>query len=141
MPDFAIIIHKILNVRISPVIYMMVLASVIIGFFFATGFLVGNTESVLYSSGVLLNKQIWGGILLISSILSLYGLRSRRKEIMTTASSVSAMLWMFACISLLIQAHFYVLFGVYLVHLLCHIYIYLASSLGYLERTCSTSNI
>lgn len=129
------LIHKTLTPRIAPMIYVMMGVSAFIGFAFATGLWVGPGESVLYSVGVLVNKQIWGAALLITASIAEVGFITDNDRLIQLGGLWGFMLWLFACIALFMAAQWYVLVAVGLFHLIFHGYVVLATSLGYIRRS------
>lgn len=115
-------------------IYIMMGVSVFIGFTFATGLLVGNAESVLYSTGVLIHKHLWGAILFSTALCAEIGFIINNKSLINIGGIAGFMAWLFASVSLALASHWYVLVTVSLFHLLFHGYVVLANSLGYLRR-------
>jgi uncharacterized membrane protein len=128
------LVHKTLNSRIAPKIYIMMFVSVFIGFCFATGLGVAGTESILYSTGVLVNKQAWGLILFSTATIAEIGLLTNNETLINIGGISGFMAWLFACIALTMAGHWYILVSVALFHLLFHGYVVLATSLGYIYR-------
>lgn len=115
-------------------IYVMMGVSVIIGFCFATGLGMGGSESILYDTGVLVSKEVWGLILFCTASCAEIGFMTSRKSLILLGGIAGFAAWLFACIALLLAAHWYIFLTVGLLHLLFHGYVYLATSLGYIER-------
>lgn len=115
-------------------IYIMMGVSVFIGFCFGFNILVANSESILYSAGVLVHKQIWGLVLLCTSTLAEIGFITDNDSLIKLGGTSGFMAWLFACIALGLQGNWYVLVSVGLFHLLFHGYVVLATSLGYIRR-------
>lgn len=115
-------------------IYVMMGVSMVIGFFFATGLLVGEAESVLYTAGVLVHKQVWGAVLFATALTAEVGFITDRDSLISLGGIAGFMAWLFACIALATQAHWYIFITVGLFHLLFHGYVVLATALGYLRR-------
>ena len=116
-------------------VYVMVSVSALVGFFFCTGILMNEGfESILYGTGVLLDKEIWGGILMVASLVELTGMVIHREWLIQLGAFGGFMAWSFACISLALAAHWYLLITFGLMHLLLHGYVYLASTLNVLHR-------
>lgn len=130
------IIEKTLNTEIAPMVYVMMFVNVIIGFCFLTGLGMGGAgiESVLYNAGVLLNKAIWGGILMSTASTAFIGMIIKNPSMMQLGGIAGFMVWLFASISLFMNGHWYVLSTVALFHLLFHGYVYLATTTGHIFR-------
>lgn len=128
------LIYKSLTTNISPMLYILMGVSVFIGFCFGTGVLVGGSESVLYTSGVLVHKQAWGYVLFCTSTLAEIGFVKDSDTLIKLGGITGFMAWLFACIALVLQSNFYVLITVGLLHLLFHGYIVLATSLDFIRR-------
>lgn len=128
------LIRKTLNTRIAPMIYIMMGVSIIIGFCFGSGLLVGNAESVLYSAGVLVNRELWGWILFTTATVAEVGFILDDDALISLGGISGFCAWLFACIALVTQAHWYILMTVGLFHLLFHGYVVLACSTGVLRR-------
>ena len=131
---FAKLIHKSLTTSIAPMIYIMMGVSVVIGFCFATGFLMGGAESVLWGTGVLVDKNLWGMVLFITATIAEVGFFTDNDSLISLGGIAGFCAWAFASITLFMAGHFYVLITVALFHLLFHGYVVLATSLGYLRR-------
>jgi hypothetical protein len=116
-------------------VYIMMGVNVLIGLFFVTGFDMGSGDSILYSSGVLVDPVVWGVVLLVTSLIGLYGLAKGQAWATRTSGLGGSLLWLFASISLLQAAHWYILLTIGLFHLCFHIYILLATATGSLYRT------
>lgn len=115
-------------------VWVMMSVSVIIGFFFMTGFAVSPAESILYSAGTLLPKGIWGTALFITASTAIMGFVLDSDKWIVAGGLWGFMVWAFACIALIMASQWYVLITVGLFHLLFHGYVVLATSLGYLRR-------
>lgn len=127
-------IHKTLTPEIAPMVYIMMGVSVVIGFCFATGFWMGSAESILWGTGVLVDKQLWGMVLFATALTAEVGFITKSDTLISIGGVAGFCAWLFACINLLMAAHWYILVTVGLFHLLFHGYVVLASSLGYLRR-------
>ena len=55
------LVYKSLTTNIAPMVYIMMFVNILIGLFFATGWFMAGNESILYNTGVLVDRQIWGG--------------------------------------------------------------------------------
>lgn len=132
MIDFLI---RTLTPRIAPMVYIMMMVSVFIGFCFMTGLLMGGGESVLYNTDILFDRNLWGLLLFFSASTAEIGFYTKKKAWIMAGGMVGFLLWLFACIGLFMAAHWYALITFGLFHLLFHGYVYLASSLNVLERT------
>lgn len=128
-------IEKTLNTTIAPMVYIMMLVSVIIGFCFMTGIgLQSGMESILYDTGVLINKSLWGTVLFATASTAFVGMIIKNEGMMQFGGIAGFMAWAFAAISLALAAHWYILATVALFHLLFHGYVYLATTAGYIFR-------
>ena len=127
-------VHRTLTPTIAPMVYVMMGVSVFIGFCFATGLFVGPTESIVYSVGVLVDKQAWGAALFATSLLAEVGFITDSDRLIQLGGLWGFMLWLFACIALFMSNQFYILIAVGLFHLVFHGYVVLATSLGYIRR-------
>ena len=115
-------------------VYIMMFVSVLIGFFFCTGLLVGNGESILFTSGTLINTRLWGCLLLITASCAEVGFFFKNFRLISYGGLGGFMMWLMAAIDLAISGHAYALVTFALLHMLFHGYVYLSSSLGVLER-------
>lgn len=138
MNKFLTLVMKTLSTKIAPMVYIMMFVSVFIGFCFMTGLLVAGAESVLYDTGVLVHRQIWGGVLFVTATTAMTGFITKTAWMIESGGIAGFMAWLFASISLIIEAHFYILVSVALFHLLFHGYVYLASRTGLLYRVAFT---
>lgn len=127
-------IRKTLTTKVPPMVYILLTVNVIIGFCFATGIFVSFNQSVLYASGVLVDRNLWGALLAISSTIGLLGLIGNHKSHAMFSGMVGFLLWLFAVISLAINNSWYIMITIGMLHLLFHGYVYLASALGTLRR-------
>lgn len=128
------ILIKALNIDISPAIYLAMGVSLFIGFCFCTGLFISFDQSVLYSSGVVVNRNIWGGVLFLTSSIATIGFIRKNYKWISFGGMFGFMTWLFACLALLLAGHVYVFFSVGFFHLAFHVYIFLAGSLKTLER-------
>lgn len=127
-------IHKTLTPTIAPMIYVMMGASVFIGFAFATGFFMSGTESVLWNTGVLVHRELWGTILFFTATIAEVGFLTNNDGLISLGGVCGFMAWTFATISVALAGHWYILVSVCLLHLLFHGYVVLATALGYIRR-------
>lgn len=134
MDRFKDFLVKSLTTRVSPMVYIMMLVSAFIGFCFFTGFFIAPGESILFTSGTLIPADVWGALLFICSITCEIGFLKRKWGMVSVGSFGAWMLWLFATISLLLGGHIYAFVALGLFHLSFQGYVYLASSLGVLER-------
>lgn len=128
------LIYKTLTPEISPMVYIMMGVSVFIGFCFFTGFLASGAESVLYDTGVLVHKKLWGLCLFTTATIAEFGMIFNHDSLITIGGITGFMAWCFAAISLAMASHWYILFSVAIFHLLFHGYVVLATSLGLIRR-------
>jgi predicted membrane channel-forming protein YqfA (hemolysin III family) len=119
---------------IAPMIYVMMGVSVFIGFAFMTGFLASPAESILYSVGVLVHKQVWGAALFTTASIAEVGFITDNDRLIQLGGLWGFMLWLFACIALAMDGQWYVFIAVGCFHLIFHGYVVLATSLGYIRR-------
>ena len=131
---FTDLIIKSLTPRIAPMVWVTMFVSVIIGFCFATGFLVGAGQSVLFTSGVLIPRHAWGVLLFVSSVVCEVGFATKKLKIVSLGGFVNFVLWLFASISLAVSGFHFALLTAGIFHTIFNGYVYLASSLGVLER-------
>lgn len=131
-------IYKTLTTRIAPMVYIMMFVNVLIGLFFFTGVFMGPGESILYSTGVLVDKNIWGGLLFLTSSICLFGMIRKNDNLMQFGGIAGFMLWLFATIALTLTGHWYILLTQALFHLLFHGYVYLATTTGVIYRATIT---
>lgn len=125
-----------LDTRIAPMVYIIMGVSVIIGFCFATGFLMvpSGSESVLYDTGVLVHRQLWGAVLFCTATAAEFGFIFKKPALMKLGGIAGFMAWLFAAVALTLAGHYYILLTVAMLHLLFHGYVYLATSTGYIYR-------
>lgn len=129
------LIHKSLTTKIAPIVYIMMGVSMFIGFCFMTDLLVGSSESILYDTGVLVHKQAWGALLFLTATCAEAGFFLKKHGLILLGGMSGFMAWAFASVALFMEQHWYILISVALFHLLFHGYVYLAQSLGVLERS------
>ena len=115
-------------------VYLMMSMSLVIGFFFATGTIVGMSESVLYTAGVLVERSLWGLILMITSAIAIYGFLVGNDSLISLGGIAGFTAWVFASIALAMTAHWYVFITIGLLHMLFHVYVVLASATNALRR-------
>lgn len=128
------ILSRFLTGGVSPVVYILMFMSSFIGFCFMTGLVIGGGDSVLYGSGVLVDRVIWGALLHFTATAALFGLITRKDYLISLGGITGFMLWTFACISLAMTANWYGVVTLGLLHVSFHAYVVLANSLGYLYR-------
>lgn len=131
-------IHRSLTTRVAPMVYIMMGVSVFIGFCFGTGIFMASVESILYTSGVLLPRQTWGTILLLTALLAEVGFLTKNLSLIKVGGLAGFAMWLLASIELALDGHWYVFVTVGMLHLLFHGYVYLAASMGVLERSVDT---
>lgn len=132
--------YKTLTPRVAPMVYVMMAVSAFIGFCFMTNTWVGGAESILYDSGVLVHKRLWGAVLFTAAASAEVGFVLKNRAVVLASSMVGFMAWLFASIATIDDAHWYILISVTGLHLVFHGYVYLAASLGVLERTSAYSS-
>lgn len=128
------LIRKSLTTRISPMVYIMMFVSVLVGFFFMTGIDMAVSESILWSTGVLLHKEIWGAVLFCTASVALIGMVKDSDWMIQLGGISGFMVWLFASISMFMAGHWYILLTFTIFHLLFHGYVYLSTTLGVLRR-------
>ena len=111
---------------ITPMNYVMIVINIGIGLMFLTGIFVGDGESVLYSAGVLVERHLWGGLLLVSSSFSFYGMAADKTSFIRLSGLTGFLLWMFASLSLALDGYWYIFITVGMLHTLFHIHLYLS---------------
>jgi hypothetical protein len=120
--------------EVSPIIWLLLLCSALIGLFFLTGWFVSSTESVLYNTGVLVAREVWGAVLLASSVVGMVGCAKHNTHWIKFSGAVGWLAWLFACIGLGLAGHWYLLLTVYGVHLIFHLLLYLGAHTGVIFR-------
>lgn len=130
--DFII---RTLTPRIAPMVYIMMAVSAFIGLCFCTGLFVGHGESILYMTQILVDKTLWGLLLFVSGVVAEIGFFKKMPRLVKAGSMGGFLLWLFASIGLIIASHWYALITLGLFQLAFHGYVYLAESLGVLERS------
>lgn len=128
------LVYKSLTTNIAPMVYIMMFVNILIGLFFATGWFMAGNESILYNTGVLVDRQIWGAALLTTATIAEVGFIKKNPKMIEVGGIAGFALWAFASISLLIASHWYLLFTISLFHLLFHGYVVLASSTNVIQR-------
>jgi hypothetical protein len=113
--------------EVSPIIWMLITASLLIGLFFLTGLIVDPTQSVLYATNILVNKQLWGAGLLVGSTIGLWGCWKKNTKAMRACGAINFLLWLFACIGMAVAGHYYLFIAVYGIHLVFHLLLYLGA--------------
>jgi hypothetical protein len=127
-------IYGIITGEISPMVYVMMFISVLIGFFFLTGYVVNPADSFLYDLGVFIPRALWGGWLFTTALIAEYGFLRKNDSAVAFGGIGGFLAWMFACISLAMGGVWYIFLTVGLFHLIFHVYVVLASSLGLIRR-------
>ena len=134
MSKFTNLVIKGLTTRIAPMVYVMMFVSVIVGFCFGTGFLVHHGESIMYDSGVLISRTIWGYLLLATATVCEIGFFTKKTKLVSIGGFSGFLIWLLATIDLCLSGHPYALITFAMFHMVFHVYVYLAASLGVLER-------
>lgn len=127
---FISFIDKTLNTRITPLAYLIAIHSLIFGGSFV--FLSGEQSvraTLLYQTGVIGGIQMWGMLVLVSAVLTIYGMARRVVNLTQLGATGLFMGWLFASITygqneLWLQM---ILAGVLM---LCFGYHFLAAGLG-----------
>lgn len=132
-------IYKTLTPSVPPMAYILMGISVFIGFCFATDSLLAGSESVLYDTGVLVHKRVWGAALFFTASCAELGFIFKKRVLILLGGMTGFMAWTFASIALFLDRHWYILVSVALLHLLFHGYVYLATALSVLDRPLKTS--
>lgn len=115
-------------------VYLLMFVSMFIGFVFATGVFMDSNESILFNTGVLLDRQLWGMVLFVTATIAEIGFFTRSKRLIQLGGLSGFMVWLFACLALTFAGHWYILVTVGLMHMLFHGYVYLATTTGVLFR-------
>lgn len=115
---------------VNPLVYILLAVSFIIGLCFTPIVGLEPSESILYGVTFLFSKGLWGGLLVLSSVVSIVGLAFKKEGVFFIGGMMGFLLWLFACISLFLAGQWYVLMTVGVLHLLFHGYIYLGASTG-----------
>jgi len=115
---------------LNPLVYILLAVSLVIGICFTPLIPLAPEESILYGVTFLFSKGVWGGLLVISTIISFVGLHTKRENLFFIGGMTGFLLWLFACISLFLAGQWYVLATVGLLHLLFHGYLYLGATTG-----------
>lgn len=119
---------------VNPFVYILLAVSFFIGLAFSPLLPLEATESILYGVTFIFSKGIWGTLLLGSTILSFTGIFLKKENIFFVGGMTGFMLWLFACIALIMAGQWYVFVTVGLLHLLFHGYLYLGASTGLIFR-------
>lgn len=90
----------------------------------------GESESIMYASVLLVDRALWGASLFVISTVNLFGLIRKNLDIIKTSSLLAAMLWVFASASLLMAGHIYVLLTVAMLHVIFHVHLFIAAIVG-----------
>lgn len=130
----ATIIRKTLTSSIAPMVWIMTAVSMLIGFLFATELLVRASSSLLFHSGVVIDQNLWGGILFVAASTVMTGIIMDKDKLISVGGLAAFMCWLFACIGLIVDAYYYIFLTMALLHLTFYGYVVLATSLGYLKR-------
>lgn len=133
---FITFVAKSLDTVISPMVYIMTTVSVAIGFgyTFLTG-LADIQNSLLFKSGIPgFRFSIWGALLLVASLTTLSGLVKKKRWLVEPGASLAFMLWCFAALTYLVHGFFFAFATFALFHMVFYGYVYLASSLGVIQR-------
>lgn len=131
-------LHKMLNGSISPMVYVMTSISIITGAAYSfLPFLPDIQRSILFNYGVAMGINVWGMLLLVGSIVVLIGCIYKHDKMIKIGSMVSFMMWLFATATYFTNAFYFVVVTYGLFHILFYVYLYLATSLGYIRRRSS----
>lgn len=126
---------KSLTTRVAPMVYIMMFVSVVIGFCFMTNTFVDSGESVLFNAeSHIVPVDVWGAMLFCTASVCEFGLLFKKWELVGLGGMGGFALWLMASIDLFQNAHWYAFMVLGMFHLLFHGYVYLAASLGVLER-------
>lgn len=127
-------LYRALTATVPPIYFVILFVDLMIGGMFVTGWMMGTTESILYTSGVLIDRQLWGGLLVVAASLTIYGLIIRSSRAVRIGSLAATLLWFFAGASLILTSHIYVFIAVVTVQGAFHTFLYLLASVGGLFR-------
>lgn len=125
--------------RIAPMVWITVCLSLFIGLTFGLSLDIVQ-DSVLHNTVYVgLDKNIWGWLIFGAAGGILTGMFTKKPAIISLGSVWGFMLWLYALILLGIGGHFYVMVTVGLYNTLFMGYMFLANSLGALERESLTN--
>jgi hypothetical protein len=124
MKRLAKLVNRVVNSELSPLIWLLLAVDLLIGFYFSTGIGMANTESVLYTSGVVFNRSLWGSLILGNVLIGMYGLIKRKLGLVKFCGLFGFMLWTFVMISLAIHGHLYTLTAIYSAHWIYYALLY-----------------
>lgn len=97
---FIAFIDRTLNMRITPLAYLVTIHSLIFGGAFV--FLTSEESvraSLLYQNGALIGIPVWGVIVFVSALLLIYGMARRIVNVTQLGSAGLFMGWLFAAIT------------------------------------------
>lgn len=127
-------IYRVMTASVAPMVYLLMFISAFIGGVFASGIDIGSDQSILWNIGVVVDRQIWGSVLLTTSTLALIGFARENDRLIGIGGLSGFMAWLFAAISYATNAHWYVFITVAMLHMMFHVYVYLANACGVLYR-------
>lgn len=116
-------------------VYLMAFISVITGFTFAfLSFIPDIQMSILYNIGIFLGFNIWGATLFVGAIITLIGLRFTLKPLTQFGAFVCFLMWCFTALTYFSHGFYYFFSSYALFHMTFFAYVYLSSSLGFIQR-------
>lgn len=134
-------INKFLNGSISPMVYIMTLVSAIIGLAFGFTELPEVRNSLIYKNGLPIGTHLWGQILFVSAIVTFIGLVLKREVLIKYGAMGAIFMFLFAGVTYVQFGFYYSLVTFALFYTSFYVYLYLGSSLHYLQREAKVKNV
>lgn len=129
------LLRKSLTGRVSPMVYIMLaLESIVRGICFLFGWLVSPQDSIIYASGTIIDTHLWGAWIAFTGAIAFYGLWNNNNEMAKLGGFTGFLGWTFATIGLITAGKWFAVIVIGLFEILFMCYIYLASSLGVINR-------
>jgi hypothetical protein len=124
-------INRTLDTRITPIAYLLAAAGIVRGLAF-TVFqgADGVTNTILYKVGPVIPLTMWGIIVLVSSVVLLYGMITKTAEMVGFGAMGMFLTWTLTAITYAINGYWPFLFPTAVLYILIYGYFFLASSLG-----------
>lgn len=125
------IIDRTLDTRITPIAYLIAMAGIVRGLAY-TVFqdASGVTSTILYKVGPVIPLTLWGTIVLVSSVVLLYGMITKTTEMVGFGAMGMFMTWTLTAITYAVNGYWEYLFPTSVLYILIYGYFFLASSLG-----------
>ena len=124
------LIDRTLTTRITPLAYVYSLTGLIWGYAFVFIDEFKASSTVLAQGGALIGVELWGGLVLVSTILLIFGMVFKLRHLVMVASFAMVLAWAMAGSVYFQGGEYFFRLPLAIINALCYGYLYLASSLG-----------